>query len=92
MERNPAEDPKNSYNRTRDALEYLYEEAIRNKSYDMAEIILQALACCERLLDEKYKPAVKSPDAVNCLRFIKEFMDMDDDKKKRLADMLTQLN
>ena len=91
MERNASQNPQDTYCRTRDALEFLYEEAIRNKSYDMAEILLQALACCEQLLDTKYRPAVKSPDAVNCLRFIKEFMDMDDEKKKRLADMLAQL-
>jgi hypothetical protein len=92
MKQNTAETPEDTYARTRDAVEFLYEEAIRNKSYDMAEILLQALACCEQLMDDKYRPAVKSPDAVNCLRFIKEFMDMDDAKKKRMAELLADLN
>ena len=92
MRSNALKTQKDTYSRTRDALEFLYEEAIRNQSYDMAEILLQALACCEQLLDETYRPAVKSPDAINCLRFIKDFMDMDDDKKKRLAETLAQLH
>lgn len=80
--------PQNGYRQTRDALEFLYEEAIRNKSYDMAQILLQALACCEQLLDETYKPAISSPDAVNCLNFVRSFLELDDDKKQKIAQIL----
>lgn len=80
------------YKQTRDALEFLYEEAIRNKSFDMAEIILQALACCEQLLDDTYKPAVKSKDAVNCLNFVQEFLALDDDKKRKIAEILNNMH
>lgn len=81
-----------TYAGTRDALVFLYEEAIRNHSFDMAEILLQALAGCEQLVDESYKPALKSNDAISCLSFVKQFISMDNEKKKRLAEMLAVMD
>ena len=81
-----------TYLGTRDALVFLFEEAIRNQSFDMAEILLQALAGCEQLIDDSYNPMLKSNDAISCLNFVRQFVSMDNEKKKRLAEMLTVMD
>lgn len=82
---------QNQYRQTRQALEFLYEEAIRAKSFELAEILLQSLAGCEQLIDANYRPALASKDAESCLFFVRSFVNMEPAERDKVFRMLKVL-
>ena len=79
------------YQQIRNALEFLYEESLRARSFELAEVILQALAGAEKLKDNAYNPAIGSKDALRILEFIQVFVQMSPENKLSVARVLSAM-
>ena len=77
-----------SYAQTKAALEFLYQESLRNKSPELAAILQQSIQHCESLIEGDVVQLGDAADAIYCMKFIKAFMNLDTESKRNLIHML----
>ena len=84
----PSNVTDSSYSQTKAALEFLYQESLRNKSPELAAILKQSIQHCENLIEGDVVQLGDAADAIYCMKFIKAFMALDAGAKRSLVTML----
>lgn len=77
-----------SYSQTKSALEFLYQESLRNQSPELAAILQQSIQHCESLIEGNVIQLGNASDAIYCVKFIKAFVGLDIDAKQSVLQAL----
>jgi hypothetical protein len=76
---------------TRRALQFLYEENIRNQNIGVSTILHEAITYCDAVMKGKSTPDTKFQDAELCVKFIKGFLSLYEKDKLRLINTLCNI-
>lgn len=76
-----------AHEKTKDVLEFLLEEALRNKQTELALILQETINCCSSIVSGK--PSKMSPaDAYYTLLFLKNFFELDFQERAKMLELL----